>query len=122
MAIHLINIYPRDDHVKWSKSDHDKYHKVSLTWVIQKCDSRELIHKTVIDSKTWKTSLQLPNIYTLYAYKTDKQGLTVYSTTRYTQDIVITYNEKESKKDFAYVYIAIYISITFCPPETNITW
>ena len=40
------------------------------------------------------------------------------------QYLVITYNGKESKKDFTYVYIAIYIciSITFCPPETNTTW
>ena len=51
-----------------------------------------------------------------------KQELTVYSTRHYTQYLVITYNGKESKKDFTYVCIATYISITFCPPETNTTW
>ena len=69
-----------------------------------------------------ENKLQLPNIYTLYVYKTDKQGLAVYSTRHYTQYLIITYDGKESKKDFGYVYIAIYISITFCPPETNTTW
>ena len=40
-------------HIKWSKSDKDKYH-VSLTCGILKNDTNELIYKTEIDSQTSK--------------------------------------------------------------------
>jgi len=36
----------RDYHIKWSKSDKDEYHMVSLICGIQKNDTNEFIYKT----------------------------------------------------------------------------
>ena len=46
---------PRDDHIKWSKSEKDKYHMISLFLGNQKkkkLDTNELIYKTGTDSQT----------------------------------------------------------------------
>ena len=42
----------RGYHTKWSKSDKDKYHMISLICGILKNDTNELIYKTEIDSQT----------------------------------------------------------------------
>ena len=41
---------PRDYHTKWSKSEREKYHMISLTCGIFKNDTNELIWKTETDS------------------------------------------------------------------------
>ena len=41
---------PRDRHIEWSKSDKDKYHKISLVCGIPKNDVNELIYKIEKDS------------------------------------------------------------------------
>ena len=52
---------PRDDHAKWSKSDKDKYHLISLICLILiKIMQMNLFTKTEIDSQTLKTNLSLP--------------------------------------------------------------
>ena len=43
---------PRDYHTKWSKSEKDKHHIISLMWNL-KYDTNELIYKTETDSH-WK--------------------------------------------------------------------
>ena len=43
---------PRDYHTKWSKSDKDTYHLISLTCRIERNDTNELIYKTKKDSQT----------------------------------------------------------------------
>ena len=45
------NIGPRDYHTKWSKTDKDKYHIISLIRGMLKNDTNELIYKTEIDSQ-----------------------------------------------------------------------
>ena len=45
---------PRDDHTKWSKSERDKYHMLSLTWNL-KYDTGELIYETETDSQREQT-------------------------------------------------------------------
>jgi len=42
----------RDDHIRWSKSEKDKYHVIPLLCGISKNDANELIYKTEIDSQT----------------------------------------------------------------------
>ena len=42
---------PRDYHTKWSKSDKDKYHMISLKRGILKNDTNEFIYKREIDSQ-----------------------------------------------------------------------
>ena len=42
----------RDDHTKWSKSDKDKYHMISLIYRILKNNKNELIYKTETVSQT----------------------------------------------------------------------
>ena len=42
----------RDYHTKWSKSDKDKYHVISLICRILKNDTNEFIYKTETDSQT----------------------------------------------------------------------
>ena len=51
---------PRDYHTKWSKSDKDKYHIISLMCRIERNDTNELIYTTKKDSQTWKKKLWLP--------------------------------------------------------------
>ena len=43
---------PRDNHTKWSKSDKEKYHMISLICGILKNDTDELIYKIGTDSQT----------------------------------------------------------------------
>ena len=43
---------PRDYHIKWSKSDKDKYRKISPICGIEKNDTNELTYKTEIESQT----------------------------------------------------------------------
>ena len=43
---------PREYHTKWSKSDKDKYHMISLICGILKNDTNKLIYKTETDSQT----------------------------------------------------------------------
>ena len=43
----------RDYHSKWSNSDKDKYHMISLICGILKKYTNELIYKTEIDSQTY---------------------------------------------------------------------
>ena len=43
---------PRDYHPKWSKSEKDKYHMISLICRIFKSGTNKLIYKTEIDSQT----------------------------------------------------------------------
>ena len=43
---------PRDYHIKWNKSEKDKYRMMSLICGILKNDTNELIYKTEIDSQT----------------------------------------------------------------------
>ena len=40
---------PRDYHIKWSKSEKNKYHMVWLLYEVLKNDTNELICKTQID-------------------------------------------------------------------------
>ena len=42
----------RDYHLKWSKSDKDKYHMISLICRVLKNDTNELTYKKEIDSQT----------------------------------------------------------------------
>ena len=42
---------PRDKHTKWSESDKDKYHSVSVMWNL-KNNTNESIYKTETDSQT----------------------------------------------------------------------
>ena len=42
----------RDHHTKWTMSDKDKYHTISLLCEILKSDTNELIYKTETDSQT----------------------------------------------------------------------
>ena len=46
---------PRDYQIKWSKSDKDKYHMISLICGNLKNDINELIYKTEIDSHRKQT-------------------------------------------------------------------
>ena len=43
---------PRDYHIKWRKTDKDKYHMISLICGILKNDTNELIYETERDSQT----------------------------------------------------------------------
>ena len=43
---------PRDDHTKWSQTEEDKYHMISLICGILKNDTNKLIYKTEIN---WPT-------------------------------------------------------------------
>ena len=47
---------PRDYHIKWSKSDKDKY--ITYMWNF-KSDTNEFIYKREIDSQTKKTNFWL---------------------------------------------------------------
>ena len=51
---------PGDDHTKSSKSEKDKYPKISLIRGIENSDTNELFNKTDVDSQTSKTNLWLP--------------------------------------------------------------
>ena len=53
---------PRDYHTKWSQTEKDEYHMISLICGIEKNDINELIYKIEIDSdiKQNKTNLRLP--------------------------------------------------------------
>ena len=53
---------PRDYHTKWSQTQKDKYHMISLICGIQffKKDANELIYKTETDLQILKTNVWLP--------------------------------------------------------------
>ena len=53
----------------------------------------------------------------LYIKQTDNKDL-LQSKRNYTQNLVITYNGKESEKDYIYIYACITESLC-CTPETN---
>ena len=88
----------------------------------KKNDTNELIYKVEIDSQTQKTNLWLPKgeggrdklriqngyMYTLLYIKLKKKNL-MYSTGNYIQYFVITYNGKESEKNYIHTHIYIYI-------------
>ena len=40
----------RNDHIKWSQMEKEKYHMISLIVEYLKNDTNEFIHKTEIDS------------------------------------------------------------------------
>ena len=48
---------PRDYHTKWSKSDKDKYHMISLMCRMERNDTGELIYKTKKDIQTWTKTM-----------------------------------------------------------------
>ena len=50
----------RNYHTKWSNSDKDKYHTLSLRCELKKNGTNELIYETETDSD-FKTNLYLPN-------------------------------------------------------------
>ena len=50
----------RNYHTKWSNSDKDKYHTLSLRCEFKKNGTNELIYETETDSD-FKTNLYLPN-------------------------------------------------------------
>ena len=58
--------------------------------------------------------------YTLPCVKWIASGNLLYSTGSYIQYLVITYNGKESEKEYIYIYMYIYESLC-CIPETNTT-
>ena len=69
------------------------------------------------------THIHIPQIHTI-AYNIDKQQGPVYSTENYIEYLVITYNGKESGKEYIYMneYICfqIHVSEALCYiPETN---
>ena len=98
-----------------------------------KNSTNELFCKTETDSQTWKTKFQLPKgkvcrrdtlgvwdqqIQTA-VWKIDKNAL-LFSSENYIQHLVITYNGKESEKEYIYIYTHILISESLCcTPETN---
>ena len=60
-------------------------------------------------------------MYTLLYIKQITNKDLLYSTRNYTQYLVITYNERETKKRL-YIYICVYITESLCcTPETNTT-
>ena len=52
---------PREYHTKWSKTENDKCHMMSLICGSKKNDTNELIYKMETDLETLKTNLLLPN-------------------------------------------------------------
>ena len=102
-------------------------------WNLKKHDINEFIYKTEIDSQTQKTNLWLPkvmgvgginqefgiNIYTLPFIKQVNNKDVLYNTGNYIQYLIITYNGKESEKEYIYVYITESLC---CALETNTTW
>ena len=51
---------PKDYHTKWTKTEKDKYHMISLTCGISKGDRNEVIYKTETHSQASKTNWWLP--------------------------------------------------------------
>ena len=47
---------PRDYHIKWSKTDKDKYHMISVLCEMKNNETNELICKTETDSQMYKTT------------------------------------------------------------------
>ena len=90
--------------------------------------------KTETDSQTQKTNMVTKgerggginqefgiNRYTLLSTKQINNKVLLYSTGNYIQYLVITYNGKESRKEYMYVCVYIHTYITeslSCTPET----
>ena len=58
------------------------------------------------------------NLYMLLYIKQVNNKDLLYSTGNYTQYFVITYMEKESEKEYTYIYVCITESLC-CTPETS---
>ena len=102
---------PRDYHTKWSQTEKDNYHIVSLTCRIKKTmqmnlQNRKILtdtRKLVTKGDKWGVKTQL-----LYMWKNNKDLLC--SSGNCTQYLIITYNGAVSEKEHIYIHTHTYES------------
>ena len=123
----------RDYHTKQKKAEKDQYYIISLNmWSLK--NTNEIIPKTKTEGLTdMENKLRVTKgedgegvklgtwdyqIHTTL-YKIDKQWGQLYSTERYTQYLVITYNGKQSEKEYTHAYIyhfVVHQKLQHCKP------